>query len=174
MIEVGRGAKNKKQLSGFGFQPLNHNKQKCKMFPNNNHAVVTLLFLAGKCASDSMYVSNQENPSGTPLVLGNAWHPLGIPAYGNTSNPMNLYQSRFLLTRLQTSWDTSTLICSFSDKIAILFLAKLFVQGKLGCLPKSSPNQSKEGLGSQKTSNSWALGRQRMVVGDSCARAKGS
>ena len=21
-----------------GFQPLNHNKQKCKMFTNNNHA----------------------------------------------------------------------------------------------------------------------------------------
>ena len=25
------------QFSGFGFQPLNHNKQKCKMFPNNSH-----------------------------------------------------------------------------------------------------------------------------------------
>ena len=21
----------------WGFQPLNHNKQKCKMFPNDNH-----------------------------------------------------------------------------------------------------------------------------------------
>ena len=28
------------QFSGFGFQPLNHHKQKCKMCPNNNHVLV--------------------------------------------------------------------------------------------------------------------------------------
>ena len=31
LVAVGR------QLSGFGSQPLNHNKQKRNMFPNNNH-----------------------------------------------------------------------------------------------------------------------------------------
>ena len=38
LVDVGTGAKNEKWLfSGFGFQPLNHNKQRCRMFPNNNH-----------------------------------------------------------------------------------------------------------------------------------------
>ena len=39
LVDVGRGATILicLQLSGFGFQPLNHNKQKCKMFPNDNH-----------------------------------------------------------------------------------------------------------------------------------------
>ena len=44
LVNVGRGANiyiyihilNKKTVK-WGFQPLNHNKQKCKMFPNNNH-----------------------------------------------------------------------------------------------------------------------------------------
>ena len=36
LVDVGRGAKFKfQQLSGDF--PLNHNKQKCKMLPNNNH-----------------------------------------------------------------------------------------------------------------------------------------
>ena len=34
LVDVGRGAKQKKQFSGDF--PLNHNKQKCKMFPNNH------------------------------------------------------------------------------------------------------------------------------------------
>ena len=38
LVDVGRGAKKKCLADKWGFQPLNHNKPKCKKFPNNNHA----------------------------------------------------------------------------------------------------------------------------------------
>ena len=39
LVDVGRGAKQTENVSSevVGFQPLNHNKQKCRMSPNNNH-----------------------------------------------------------------------------------------------------------------------------------------
>ena len=37
LVDVGRGAKNHFLAVQWLDFPLNHNKQKCKMFPNNNH-----------------------------------------------------------------------------------------------------------------------------------------
>ena len=40
-FDVGRGAKiEKNSIDVVGFQPLTKNKQKCKMFPNNNHGAL--------------------------------------------------------------------------------------------------------------------------------------
>ena len=36
LVDV-RGAKNEIIAVKWGFRPLNHNKQKCKTLPNNNH-----------------------------------------------------------------------------------------------------------------------------------------
>ena len=41
-VDLERGAKNIFFSSEVvGFQPLNHNKQQCKMFPNDNHVIKT-------------------------------------------------------------------------------------------------------------------------------------
>ena len=38
LVDVGFGEQTNKVLAvQWGFQPLNHNKQKCEMFANNNH-----------------------------------------------------------------------------------------------------------------------------------------
>ena len=38
LVDVGQGATTSMLAVKRGFQPLNHNKQRCNMFPNNNHA----------------------------------------------------------------------------------------------------------------------------------------
>ena len=51
LVAVGRGAKHFKFFSCsckvVGFQSLNHNKQKCKVFPNNNHDVPSTFWRGG-------------------------------------------------------------------------------------------------------------------------------
>ena len=83
LVDVGRGATIKlKQLSGDF--PLNHNKQKCEMFPNNNH--------------EAGFVSKMPRPSaacsGSGLAKSSAYccqhpappaNPSPIPSSGNQS-----------------------------------------------------------------------------------------
>ena len=40
LVDVGRGTKKQILAAKKGFLPQNHDKQTCKMFPNNNHSVV--------------------------------------------------------------------------------------------------------------------------------------
>ena len=39
LVDVGRGAKKNRFQQFSGDFPLNSNKQKCKIFPNNNHVL---------------------------------------------------------------------------------------------------------------------------------------
>ena len=45
LVDVGRGAKTHFLAATWGFQPLNHNKLNCKMFPNNHVIISTDLQL---------------------------------------------------------------------------------------------------------------------------------
>ena len=74
LVDVGRGA-NKKHVfvssKVGGFQPLHHNKQQCKMFPNNNHAFLWKPTKTNKLTDlDSWYKIKRVGTASTPSIVG--------------------------------------------------------------------------------------------------------